>query len=251
MILEYNRPNTIDEALALLARTKPRTLPLAGGTALNRPSPDAIAVVDLQALGLDGVGRKGNLLILGAMLTLQTILELEGLPAALLAAVQHEATHNLRNVATLAGTLVAADGRSPFATSLLAMDAQLKYLPGEETISLGNLLPVRGELLAGKIITQAVLPTNIRLAYEYVARTPADLSLVCVALAQWPSGRTRLALGGYGASPVLALDGPEAGGAELAASNAYALAQDEWASAAYRSEVAAVLTRRCLDQLSA
>jgi CO/xanthine dehydrogenase FAD-binding subunit len=251
MILEYHRPKTITNALALLARKEPRTLPLAGGSVLNQPSPDAFAVVDLQALELDGIAQKGSSLILGAMLTLENLLEFEGIPTALAAAIQHEATHNLRNVATVAGTLVAADGRSPFATTLLAMDAQLKYVPGDETISLGNVLPQRRGFLVGKLITQVKLPTNIHLAYEYVARTPADLPLVCIAAAQWSSGRTRLALGGYGASPVLGLDGPEPGGAELVASNAYLQAQDEWASAAYRSEVAAVLTRRCLDQLSA
>jgi CO/xanthine dehydrogenase FAD-binding subunit len=251
MITDYHRPKTIQEALTLLARKEPRTLPLAGGTALNQPSQDAFAVVDLQALGLDGMEHKGNSLVLGAMLTLQTLLEFEGISAALAAAIQHEATHNLRNIATVAGTLVAADGRSPFATALLAMDAHLRVVPGEETISLGNILPQPGQFLTGKIITQVFLPANIRLAYEYVARTSADLPLVCVALAQWSSGRTRLALGGYGACPVLGLDGPEPGGAELTASNAFAQAQDEWASAAYRSEVAAVLTRRCLDQLSA
>jgi CO/xanthine dehydrogenase FAD-binding subunit len=118
-----------------------------------------------------------------------------------------------------------------------------------ETLSLGDLLPVRGERLEGCLITNITIPLNARLAYEVVARTPADLPIVCVALARWPSGRVRLALGGYGTAPVLALDGPEAGGAEQAAKIAYSQAGDEWASAEYRQDMAAVLALRCLSRV--
>jgi CO/xanthine dehydrogenase FAD-binding subunit len=87
------------------------------------------------------------------------------------------------------------------------------------------------------------------MAYESVARTPADLPIVCAAAAGWPSGRTRLALGGFGMAPLLALDGPEPEGAEIAARSAYSDAGDEWASAEYRREIAPVLARRCIEQL--
>jgi CO/xanthine dehydrogenase FAD-binding subunit len=90
------------------------------------------------------------------------------------------------------------------------------------------------------------LPSNTRLAYESVARTPVDLPIVCAALAQWPSGRVRLALGGFGEAPVLAFDGPEPGGLEIAARDVYSRAGDEWASPEYRQEVAGTLAKRCL-----
>jgi CO/xanthine dehydrogenase FAD-binding subunit len=146
---------------------------------------------------------------------------------------------------------------------LLALDTRLVLLPGwqaapgsaeEETeatgegeISLGDFLPLRTERLRGRLITHLLLPLNARLEIEYVARTPADLPIVCVAVARWPSGRTRLALGGFGQAPVLALDGPEPGGAESAAQNAFAQAGDAWAGAEYRREMAAVLARRCIE----
>ena len=79
-----------------------------------------------------------------------------------------------------------------------------------------------------------------------IARTPADRPIVCVAAARWPSGRTRLALGGFGAAPTLAMDGPEDSGAQIAAASAYSQAGDEWASAEYRSEAAGILALRCL-----
>lgn len=50
MVIEYNRPKTLDEALSLLSRKGIKTLPLGGGTILNQPSTERYAVVDLQSL---------------------------------------------------------------------------------------------------------------------------------------------------------------------------------------------------------
>lgn len=254
MIIEYKRPATLEEALELLARKDPKSVPLAGGSALNRPSPDPVAAVDLQSLGLNQYEVRGNALELGAMLTLQELLEVSEPPQVMKRVIEHEATHNLRQVSTVAGTLVAADGRSPFACAFLALDAALTIVGAdhsgsEEQVSLGDLLPLRAERLHGRLITQVTIPLNVRLAYQYVARTPADRPLVCAAMAVWPSGRTRFALGGYGKSPVLAFDGTEASGVDVAAEDAYSQAEDQWASAAYRKEVAGVLARRCSKEL--
>jgi CO/xanthine dehydrogenase FAD-binding subunit len=260
-IIEYHRPQTLEEALALLGRSEIVTVPLGGGTSLNSPAYSAvqfpstdIAVVDLQALGLNTFERnaqtKSTSIEIGAAITLQALLDIPELPEALHRAVRQETTFNLRQVATAAGTLVAADGRSPYATVMLALDARLTILPGDEGVSLGDLMPLRAERLHRRLITKIVIPAAVRLAFEYVARTPADQPVVCAAVTQWPSGRTRVALGGYGKAPVLAMDGPEPDGVEIAARAAYSLASDEWASAAYRSDVAGVLARRCLDEFS-
>ncbi len=248
MISEYHRPETLEAALALLSRTTPMSIPLAGGTAIDRTGSQGLALIDLQSLGLDTISQRGSLLELGAMLRLQALLE-RGVSEALDRAILLEATHNLRQAASVAGTLVAADGRSPFAAALLALDAQLTMLPGPRLIGLGDLLPVRSKVLSGGLITQVTVPLNVRLAFESIGRSPADRPIVCAALATWPSGRTRLVLGGYGASPMLAFDGAEAVGLEIAARSAFSHAEDEWASAEYRSEMAATLALRCLGKL--
>jgi CO/xanthine dehydrogenase FAD-binding subunit len=256
MIKEYHRPTNMEEALALLQRAEPLTLPLAGGSVLNRATTQGeFAVVDLQSLGLDGFQSRGNSLELGATLTLQALLERlraggSDLSASLAKAIQHEAAYNLRQAASVAGALVSASGRSPFTTAMLALDAALTLLPGDEKVSLGDLLPVRQERLARRLISQVSIPANVRLAYEYVARTPADKPIVCAALARWPSGRTRLALGGFGSAPRLAFDGGEADGLQAAARSAYNDSGDVWASAEYRREIAAVLAGRCLENLA-
>jgi CO/xanthine dehydrogenase FAD-binding subunit len=115
---------------------------------------------------------------------------------------------------------------------------------------LGEFLPLRPGNLGSKLITQIEIPFNAKLAFESVARTPADKPIVCAALAQWPSGRTRLALGGYGKVPLLAMDGTESEGIEAAARNAFHEATDEWASAEYRMDVAATLAKRCSEKIN-
>jgi len=245
MIREYHRPQTLDEALTLLSR--PNTIPLGGGTLLaSRASTvDSVSVVDLQSLGLNTVIKQGNNLEIGATVTLQQLLEDHNCPQALKSALKLEAPLNLRNSATVAGTLVTCDGRSTFGTVMLVLDAKLS-VSGEQSsvFGVGEFLPLRPRGL----ITSLTIPLNVKLAFEYVARTPADKPIVCAALAQWNSGRTRLALGGYGKSPMLAMDGTEAEGLETAARNAFHEATDEWASAEYRQDVAAVLAKRCLEK---
>jgi CO/xanthine dehydrogenase FAD-binding subunit len=255
MILEYQRPSKIEDVLSLLARTDPPTIPIGGGTALERFSTRSVAVVDLQSMGLNTVQRRGNALQMGATLTLQNLadtLDKEKLAnlAGLIQAIAREGTYNLRQVGTVAGALVAASGRSPFATAMLALDASLKLQPGDEQVGLGDLLPMRLERLSHRLVTLITIPLNVKLAYEYVARSPADFPIICAAVSVWPSGRTRLALGGFGSSPVLAFDGSEAEGVEIAARAAYSQAGDEWASAEYRQEIAGVLAKRCVNQLT-
>ena len=247
MITAYHRPKTLDEALTLL--TQPNRTPLGGGTLLSRPTTDPVEVVDLQSLNLDSIKKSGNSLEIGATVTLQQLLESEHCPEPMKSALKLEAPLNLRNAASVAGTLVACDGRSSFGTILLALDAKIETRDSTEDARISNIgefLPLRPRGL----ITSITVPLNVKLAFDYVSRTPADKPIVCAALAQWNSGRTRLVLGGYGKSPLLAMDGTEAEGAEAAARNAFHEATDEWASAEYRMDVAATLARRCLESLS-
>lgn len=252
MIIEYLRPTTISEALELLNRKSPVTYSMGGGTSLNRPFDTQFAVVDLQAISLDQVNRKGNSIELGATATLQKILEFPDLPTAVHQAIKLEATYNLRQMATIAGTLVTANGRSPLATVMLGMDASLEILALDKKptqVKLGDWLPLRESREGGTLISKVTVPGNIKITLESIARTPADQAIVCAAVAKWPSGRTRLALGGYGKRPVMAMDGPEESGIEGAAESAYSQAGDEWASAEYRKEMAGILAVRCLNNL--
>jgi CO/xanthine dehydrogenase FAD-binding subunit len=246
MITRYHRPQTLDEALKLLAQ--PNTLPLGGGTVLARGPAEAIEVVDLQALGLNKITRKGGELEIGATVTLQELLESGECPAAFKPAIRLEAPLNIRNSATLAGTLVSCDGRSTLTCCLLALDARLVCAgPESRTMTLGEFLALRPQGL----ITAVTVPLNAKLAFESLGRTPADRPIVCTAVARWPSGRTRLAAGGFGKAPFMAMDGTEGEGLDTAARNAFHEAIDPFGSADFRMDAAATLAKRCLATLQA
>lgn len=249
MITEYHRPQTLDEALALLNRTTPLTIPLAGGTLVSQPAGDVYAVVDIQGLGLDRILPRGNSLEVGAAVTLQTLLTHPELDLVIRQCIQLEATYNLRQAASVAGTLIASDGRSIFCTAALALDVYLTVQPGDVQVELGEMLIKRPAGLRGRLVTSVTIPSKVKLACESVSRTPADLPVVCVAVARWPSGRTRIALGGYGPAPVMAMDGPLADGWEAAVESACQEAGDAWGSAEYRREMAVLLAGRCLADI--
>jgi len=281
MIIAYHRPQTLEETLQLITRPNPLTLPLGGGTVLNAPHAGEYAVADLQALPLKSIEPHGSTLEIGAISTLQALLNFPDLHPALKKAIQHEATYNLRQVGTVAGTLIASDGRSPFAAALLALDAQLTLLPGDEQHDLGDILHLRNtqpestdqqigksanqqipnpqypiSFLPNRLITRISISTKTTLAYEYVARTPADRPIVAVAAARWPAGRVRIVVGGWGSTPRLALDAPEPGGVEaegyfrFAVRSVTAEAGDQWASAEYRQDVAVTLARRVIESIT-
>lgn len=250
MIIEYLRPQSLEESLELLSRTTPVTVPLGGGTVLNAPSDRQVAVVDLQDLGLDEITQKGSTLNIGVSVSLQNLLESAAVQPALQKALRLEAGYNLRQTGTVAGGLVSGDGRSAFLTVMLALDATLVWQPGDQEQPLGEFLPLRTDNWPGLLISEVRISAQPTLTFEYIARTLADKPIVSAAAARWPSGRTRIVLGGYGKAPLTIMDGEANEGLLEAAEAAYLTAEDLWASAEYRSEMAKVLVGRCMDALA-
>lgn len=246
MILDYHRPDSLEEAVRLLQRARP----LGGGSVLTPNRRGLHGVIDLARLGLDRVQVGERQIEIGAAARLQALLGAD-LPAAMQDAIRLQAGWNLRNQATLAGTIVASDGRSPLMAVLLAMGASLQLEPGSQAIELDSYLDQRPQ---DHLITMIRLPTAEQLAYEQVSRSPADRPQVCVAAAR-VGGALRVALGGFGERPLLIGDGWEpdeaaAGRAAEAAEAAYADAEDVWASGEYRAAAARALARRTVAQLA-
>jgi xanthine dehydrogenase YagS FAD-binding subunit len=108
-VSEYARPATLDDALGLLAR--PGAVALAGGTdlagQLDRGIRSPSLVVDLQALGLDGIGRYDGGIELGATAKLADVAASPFLDdyAAVAEAARGAASPLLRNVGTIGGNL--------------------------------------------------------------------------------------------------------------------------------------------------
>ena len=223
----------MDEALRLLGRKQPKTVPMGGGCVLKAENGEKVAVVDLQQLGLDSIGCKSSTLRIGAAATPQVLLKTKGLPPALAKAIGIEGGKDQCPSATVAGTLVAADGCSAFTTAVLAMDAVLVLQPGDEEYPLGELLPLREMLLQGRLISEVQLSLKAALAFESAYNTSADLPLMIVAAARWPSGRTRIVLGGWGRAPMMVVDGKDENDVLPAIENAAMQAADQRGTAEY------------------
>lgn len=248
-ITTYYRPKTIDDALALLADPQGKTIPLGGGTTIPRLKSQDVSVVDLQDLDLDQVEAQGNVMKVGGTATIHKFGVSPNLWEGMRRAVELEGNFNIRQRATIAGCVVAGDGRSTLLTALLALDGILSWLPGGVEQRIGDFLLTRNGPWPGKIIANILLPVNVNFQFASVGRSPADVPIICVGLTAWPSGRLRIALGGFGPYPILALDAPDSGGAEIAVRDALTHSSDPWASAEYRQEAAAVLVRRILQEI--
>lgn len=264
---EYYRPTNLDEALRLLSR--PNTVPLAGGTALLATETGlTAAVVDLQNAGLDRLAwaDDGRLLRVGAMVRLADLDEwlaplagLQGGAALLRDAIRRAGPNTYRHAATVGGLVASRLPDSELLAALLALDAAVSLrLPAPETITLAAYL-ADDEPLPGLITELLVYWPGGAGAAERVARTPADQPIVAV-VAWWPDGGApRLAATGIAPRPVrltaaeaalaAAQDEAAVAAAAQAAATATAHPGDFRGDAAYRAEMAAVLTRRVLGSL--
>ncbi len=242
-IRSYHRPSSLGDALALLNRPDVATAPLGGGTVVNGlPDHTPEEVVDLQALGLDSIGRDGATLTFGAMARLQDVVDHEWTPPALRDLAHGEAPNTLRNAATVGGTIAAADWESRFLAGLLAYGATVTVASaaGEAQHPLTGLLADRS-VLTGSIITAVAIDVGGTGASAGTARTPADTPIVLVAGRRAEDGTTTLAATGVAATPAIIdldhlddLDPPE----------------DFRGSPSYRRHLAGVLGARVVGALT-
>jgi len=249
VIKAYYRPKTIQEALDLLSKEDQEMIPLGGGTRISQIQDQEVSVVDLQALDLNQIMIQGNLLKIGSTVTLQAFSDFPGLSEHLRRAIDNEANFNLRQKATLAGSIVSGDGRSTLLTALLALGGSLSWLPGPISQGIGEFLLTRDTDWPGKLIEYVTIPLSAKILFSSIGRSPADLPIVCASVAVWPTGRVRIALGGFGLYPVLAMDAPDSGDAEFAVRDALAYSQDAWASKEYRQDAAVILVKRMLVEI--
>lgn len=250
MISEYFRPTSLDEALSLLTEEGKNRKPLGGGTNLSRQQAGDFSVVDLQAVGLDQITTTDKGITLGAMTRLDTLLSHQNVNGEIKRGLKIDAAENIRNMATLGGWLITSDGRSILTTVLLALDATLTWEPQSDKIGLGDWLPLRDQESPGVLMTEVAWYAQSHVAFEYVARSPKDRPILVVAVAQWGSGRTRVVTGGFGPAPIVAMDGPDGSGVDIASRDAVYEADDQWATAQYRREVAGKLALRCLERIN-
>jgi putative selenate reductase FAD-binding subunit len=266
---EFHKPTDLSAALALLKRKSPRTVPLAGGTWLNPrigKEVSAEAVVDLSGLGLAQIERDADTLRLGAMAALAAVMENEtcrSLASGILAqTARRDATVNVRNAATVGGTVVVAPVDSEFILALLALVAKLSVQSEEITTwSLYQFLADPVAALNSGLMTQVRIHLPLRAAggLARVARTPSDHPIVAaVAVIAEDADAMRVALGGVARRPLLVELDPamrdasgrleaveEAVAQAIAAAKPYA---DFRGTADYRRAMGALMAKRALEQ---
>lgn len=246
--MKYYRPESIEEAIELLSEG----VPLAGGTRLAPKRRGLEAVIDLERLGLDTISLKESSLHIGAAATLQALIDHDiALPADLEKACRLEAAWNLRNMATFGGTVMSADARSPLLLVLLALGTQVSVHGEPGAISLDEILDRRTGA-ESFLLEELSFELPRALSYEYVARAPADRPLVSAAASTASkNGLITAALGGFGERPVLleTQEGVSAAELKRRAAERYKQAADAFASAEYRSEIAAILVERVVEEV--
>jgi carbon-monoxide dehydrogenase medium subunit len=261
---EYHRPEDLAQALTLLGRTSPRTVALAGGTWLNPrlgKLVQAEAVVDLGALGLDGVVQEGSWLRLGAMTTLAAVTQDETCRAVaegiLAATARRDATLQRRNTATVGGTVVVAPADSEFLLALLALGAELTIRSGKlTTVALAEFLGRPQTLLNGGLVTgvRIRVPQQAAAGQARVSRTPSDHPIVAaVAVVAAQPDVARVAIGGVSARPLVVetMAGESMETALAEAVRTADVVSDFCGSARYRRAIGLLLGRRALARAMA
>ncbi len=269
---EYLRPSTLNEALRLLARSMIHTVPLAGGTALIPSRNDSVrAVVDLSALDLAGIEWQERPIRLGAMTTLQALAS-DPMARAFANGILAEAARvcaprNVRNVATIGGTIISGGTACDLLATFLALDAHVSMRTKViRTAALDKFMKAPGDCLGAGILIDLSIPVPAKpfgAALVRVARTPNDTAIVNAAALVVPDGlvctRVRLAVGGVGTRVIRAVSIESAlvGHAWDEKRLARAIEQfaaalsplgDIRASSQYRREMAAVIAQRALTQ---
>ena len=228
ILAEYHRPQTLSQALELLAEPRSRRLPLAGGTHLvpaleTRQRRDVDGVVDLADLDLSFIEREGHHLRVGAMTTLTDFVQHPDCVAIaggiLPRTARFEGPQNLCNAATVGGLIALAEPDSELSAALLALDATIVAVSGNgiETVrTFEDFIPSRTQWTrrAG-LITEIRLPLAQREGgHARIARTPMDRCIVAAvaiqvlngASSRLPSASTkgvRIGLCGVGTRPLL------------------------------------------------
>lgn len=260
-IRHYHVPDTTDEAYELFKQQGKNRL-LAGGAWLKFTKHPIDHLIDLKDLDLAGIQMRGDMLTIGAMTPLQSVVT-DPLSAdmpghALSDALRHIMGPAVRNIATLGGSVMGRFGFSDVITVLLALDARLIFHQGGE-MSMTTFL---GKRPFGKDILKTVLiPTDFdHTWFHKVSTTRLDFATLNIAIAKTRRG-IRIAIGSRPQMAVLAeqamafLDEQEAMDKSVAEKAAdlvcdeIAFSSDTRASGEYRKTLAREYVSRGLKEV--
>jgi aerobic carbon-monoxide dehydrogenase medium subunit len=274
-------PETVPEAVEILARLDGEARVIAGGTALvptmrlGLVTPDRLVSLHRIA-GLSEVRVDKGMLEIGAMTSLSALvgnrIVRDGWPL-LAHAASRVATPSIRSSATLGGNLCYAEAASDPAPALLCLEAQVRVADsvGERVVPIGEFFTgfyetavAAGEILTGVRVPS--MPEGARAGYvKFCPRSAEDKPLIGVAALVTLDGAgrmsdIRLALAGAAPTPIRARRAEAALRGETRTDSVFPAAADAAAieadplsdlmgSADYRREMIRVWVRRLLLSL--
>ena len=249
---DYVRPDTVEEALALLAEYGDDARILAGGQSLvpmlNLRIVEAQALIDISRLAaLDAIRDLGGKIEIGAAVTQNKLLAwpqlAEKLPLVA-AALPHVGHFQTRNKGTVCGSIAHADPSSelPLALAVLGGEIVLKSQRGERVLAAKDF---QKDMLTtarapDELITAVRFPvTNgSGAAFREVARRHGDFAIVAVAALAENKSAVRLGVGGMAGKPMVRrIAGEGAGDAIAAWADELEGYEDLHASAAMRRDL--------------
>ena len=271
----FYRPDSVRSALRLLQNGKGQARVVAGGTDLIvDPGDSPRVLIDITRAGLNYIRRTPTTWTIGATTTMS---EIEGcdimprLAGGLLARVARTCgSVQVRNLATIGGNLVHGSPAADLATPLLVLDASvvIATAQGRRKIKLPDYLTGAGRnpksLLVEIVIPDPPRGKNVRWSFQKLGRTAVDIAIASVAVGMQldPRGRVkwvRIALGSVSPAPMRATAAEEMMTghffdsalvtqiSEQVACDVSPIS-DARATADYRREMCAVLTRRALRE---
>jgi len=220
---EYYKPTTVDEACQLAAKYWGKTRMLVGGSDLlvrlkaGQWTPEH--VIDLKGIGIDWLKIDKTGASMGAACTLREIeenAEIQKMYPAIIDAVIHMASIQVRNRASIGGNICNAAPSCDGAPPLMVYGAKVKIagVKGKRELSIDDFFTGPGKTVIGEgeILEEITIPApekNSGAAYLKLARTSKDLAAVGVgSYVKLGAGgvveEVRIALGAVGPVPLRA-----------------------------------------------
>ena len=249
-IREYKRAESLEEAWRLNQKRPNRVL--GGMIWLKMENINVGTAIDLSGLGLDTIEETDDGFSIGAMVTLRQLELHPGLAAYTDGAVRESVRHivgvQLRNLATVGGSIYSRFGFSDVLTMFLALNASVElYKGGVVPLAEYAQRPDDRDILVRVLVPKE----NARVVYQ------TDFPVLTCAAAKLADGSIRAAIGARPGKAVLYTAAPEAGetAEEFAARFAAEVKADIKTEsnlrggAEYRRHLAGVLTKRAVGRL--
>ena len=248
-IREYKRAESLEEAWQLNQKKANRIL--GGMIWLKMETINVGTAIDLSGLGLDPIEETDVGFSIGAMVTLRQLETHPGLKAFTHGAVREALRHivgvQLRNLATVGGSIYSRFGFSDVLTLFLAMDCSVELYKG-------GIVPLR-EYAERPYDRDIVVRLLVRkeaadYCYQSVRNSQTDIPVLTCAAARLQDGSYRFAVGARPLKAVL-YEEPAAPAQQLAETiqQQVVTGSNMRGSAEYRRHLTGVLVRRAAEEL--